>query len=632
MNRGPGFFFGACLSNFFPKKIGVCYNLKLPARQAGSGDHGRERIPPLNGWKLYGRLLRYTRPYLGRIGAALICLGVTAALTALGMYLIKPVMDKILANPDHAQAAMYLRLLPVAILATYLVKGFTTYGQDYLINYIGNRIILDMRMELYTHLLKRELSFFQGQRTGQLISRITHDVTQMQAAVSNVLGKLLGSVLNIFGLVGLLLYLDWKLAGISLFVFPVAVYPVIAIGRSLRNISGDSQAKMADVTTVLHESFAGIRVVKAFGMEEHEAKNFRRELLHYFDLTMRAVRKTALSSPLMEVIGVLGVCLMIVWTGMQVIRGESTPGTFFAFIAALTQLYPQVKNIAGINNTIQQALAAGQRVFELLDAPPLIQDPPHPKMLPPLRSKIEFKRVSFEYSAGRPVLKEIQLRVKAGEILAIVGRSGAGKTTLVDLLPRFADPVAGAILIDGVDLRECSLRSLRGQIGMVTQDTILFNETIRNNIAYGKPEASQSEIEKAARAAHAHEFILETKQGYDTLIGERGTKLSGGQRQRLAIARAILKNPPILILDEATSALDTESERLIQEALSELMKTRTTLVIAHRLSTVQHAHQIVVVDEGRIVERGRHGELMKKKGLYKHLVDLQFGARPSRGG
>ena len=582
--------------------------------------------------KLYLRLLQYAKPYVPRILVALVCLAMTAGLTALGMYLIKPVLDQVFGNADKAQALVYLRLVPLAILLTYLFKGLFTYGQDYLINNIGNRIVMDIRNQVYAHLLGQELAFFHGQRSGLLISRITHDATLMQSAVSNVLGRLMGSLLNIAALVSLLFYLDWKLAIISLFVFPVAVYPIIYIGKALRSISRDSQAKMADVTSVLHESITGIRVVKAFSMQPYEIKRFGQELRHYFDLVMRALRKTAISSPLMEFIGSIGICVMIAWAGAQVIRGESTSGTFFAFFGGLASLYPQVKSIAGINNTIQQALAAAQRVFEVLDKAPLIQDVKHPKHVKTVKSKIEFKQVDFGYTPDKMVLQDIDLKVKSGEVLAIVGRSGAGKTTLVDLIPRFSDVSQGEIKIDGVDLRQISIRSLRSMIGLVTQDTILFNDNIRNNIAYGKPDATMAEIEKAAQAANAHEFIIQSRQGYETMIGERGVKLSGGQRQRLAIARAILKNPPILILDEATSALDTESERLIQSALEKLMMHRTTFVIAHRLSTVQHASQIIVIDNGRIVERGKHSDLLRKRGLYQKLVRMQFGMNRSMAG
>jgi ATP-binding cassette, subfamily B, bacterial MsbA len=575
--------------------------------------------------QLYLRLLRYARPYLGRVIGAMLCLALTAGLTAMGMYLIKPVLDQVFGNANQAQALFYLRLVPLAIVLTYFLKGLATYGQDYLINHIGNRIVMDVRNELYAHLMHQELSFFHGQRSGMLISRVTHDSTLMQAAVSNVLGRMLGAILTSASLIALLFYLNWQLACLSLLVFPLAVYPVLAIGKTLRKLSHQSQAKMADVTTVLHESITGIRVVKAFGMQAFEIGRFREEMQRYFDVTMRALRRTALSSPLMEFIGSFGICAMIVWSGTQVINGQSTTGTFFAFLGALASLYPQVKNLSGINNTIQQALAAAQRVFELLDRPPLIQDKPNAKTLRGFKNKIEFRNLSFGYQPDRLVLRQIQLTARAGEITAIVGRSGAGKTTLVDLLPRFADPTEGEIVLDGHDLRDLTVASLRGHIGLVTQDTILFNDSIRNNIAYSKPDSSQREIEAAAKAANAHEFILQTAQGYETLIGERGVRLSGGQRQRLAIARAVLRNPPILILDEATSALDTESERLIQAALDRLMKSRTTLVIAHRLSTVQHAHQIVVLDQGRIVERGRHAELMRRNGIYKKLVRLQFG-------
>ncbi len=555
---------------------------------------------------LYFRLLKYVKPYTMRAIAALICLALVAGLTAFGLYLLKPVIDKILSNPDKVQAMFYLRLLPAAVLFTYLLKGLATYGQDYLINNLGNRIMMDIRNQLFRHILGRELSFFHNQRSGMLMSRITYDVAMMQSAVSNVLGRLVGSSLNIIGLIGLIFYLDWKLAIISLSVFPVAVYPIVYIGKILRKISKDAQAKMADVTTVLHETFSGIRVVKAFAMENREIERFRKELSRHFDLIMRALRKTAISSPLMEFIGVIGISVMIVWSGSQVIKGQSTVGTFFAFLTGLFSLYPQVKSIAGINNTVQQALAAAVRVFEVLDEPPLITDSPQAKPVTTLKQGIEFQEVAFGYSPDKLVLEDINLKVHAGEIVAIVGRSGAGKTTLVDLIPRFADVTAGRILFDHKDIRTLTKASLRQMIGLVTQETVLFNDTIRNNIAYGKPEATDEEITQAAKTANAHEFIIQTRNSYDTLIGERGVKLSGGQRQRLAIARAVLKNPPLLILDEATSALDTESERLIQDALEKLMTHRTTFVIAHRLSTVQHAHQIVVIDNGRIVERGRH--------------------------
>lgn len=577
--------------------------------------------------KLYLRLLNYVKPYLGRAIAAVVCLALVAGLTALGFYLLKPVIDKILSNPDKEQAMFYLYLLPAALIITYFLKGLATYGQDYLINNLGNRIMMDVRNQLFQHILGRELSFFHNQRSGLLMSRITYDVNMMQAAVSNVLGRLIGSVLNIIGLISLVFYLDWKLALISLTVFPLAIYPIVHIGKSLRKISKDSQDKMADVTTVLHEALSGIRVVKAFAMEHREIERFRQELGRHFDLIMRALRKTAISSPLMEFIGVIGISGMIVVAGTHVIKGESTTGTFFAFLTGLFSLYPQVKSIAGINNTIQQALAAAVRVFEVLDEPALITDNPKAKTIHQLNDKIEFKQVSFGYQPEKLVLNDINIKAPAGGIVALVGRSGAGKTTLVDLIPRFADVTAGELLLDNTDIRDITTASLRRMIGLVTQETILFNDTIRNNIAYGKPESTLAEVEQAAKTANAHDFIMQTKNGYDTLIGERGVKLSGGQRQRLAIARAVLKNPPILILDEATSALDTESEKLIQEALEKLMTNRTTFVIAHRLSTVQHAQQILVIDNGKIVEQGRHQQLMKKDGLYKKLVRLQFGMK-----
>ncbi len=571
--------------------------------------------------KQYLRLLKYLEPYRFRLVAAFVCALLVAGLSAAYAWLVRPVLDGLFIRKDES----LLLVLPIAILAVAVLKGLFNYGQNYLMNYVGNQVIGDIREQLFSKLVRLPIRFHDTNTSGRLVSRVINDVNQMANAIAGVLKDLFQQGLTFLAMIGVIVYQNWKLAMVSMIVVPLSVVTMIRMGQRLRNLATHGQERMGDMASTLQETLAGIRMVKSFGREEEEAKRFRESNDAFIHTTMKAIQVSSLGSSHMEVIGVLGIAGIIWYGGFLVIHDEMTPGAFFSFLAAMFMAYTPIRRLSGANNTVQQALAAAERVFNVLDLPTEQDANDGQTDLPSISRSLEFRQVAFRYEGqGDAALSGIDLTIRAGEVIAFVGSSGSGKTTLVSLLPRFYEPTGGQILIDGIDLRACTLRSVRGQIGIVSQEVILFDDTVRNNIGYGRQGATPAEVIQAAQLAYAHEFILRMPEGYDTLIGERGLKLSGGERQRVAIARAILRDPPVLILDEATSALDTQSERMVQMALTNLMKNRTTLVVAHRLSTIQNADRIVVLDRGTVVELGSHEELLRKGGLYKRLHAMQF--------
>lgn len=569
----------------------------------------------------YRRLLAYVRPYRNRFILSIVCGLLVSATTTLSALLVKPILDDIFVARDAGK----LYFFPLLIIVLYATRGLLHYGHAYLMRYIGQGVIRDIRNQLFAHLLHMPLAYFHRHHTGTLMSRLTNDITFMQRAVSSSVNDVLRQGLTMLGLIGVAFYRDWFLATFAVLILPLASIPIVFLGRKLRRLNRRAQAQMGVLSTLLKEVLSGIKVVKAFGRESYEQQRFQQRNAAFYDVTMRAVKTDEIGSPIMEMLAALGVALVVFYGGRQVVRGASTPGTFFSFLTAVLWLYEPMRKLSNLNSTLQGGLAAADRVFDVLDQR---HDPPTSDgqtELPSLRHRLLIRNVSMRYTPHTPfVLQNVNLQVEAGEVVALVGFSGAGKTSLVDLLPRFYDPQQGAILIDDVDIRQVSLASLRAQIGVVSQDIVLFDDTLRQNILYGNPQATEAQMIQAARAAYAHDFISRTPLGYDTVIGERGVRLSGGEKQRLAIARALLKNSPILILDEATSALDSESEQMVQYALDNLMKDRTTFVIAHRLSTVRHADKIVVLHQGKVVETGRHSELLAQGGLYSRLYDLQF--------
>jgi subfamily B ATP-binding cassette protein MsbA len=554
-----------------------------------------------------------------RLTFALLCMLVAGALQSAQALLVKPILDDIFLG-KNPQA---LKWIPFAVIGIFLVKGACNYWQTILMSFIGLRIVTDLRNRLYEQIQKQSLAFFTGHPTGILMSRITNDVVAIQSAASEAVTSLIKDTVTLISLIGVIFYTDWKLSIIAMIVFPLVIYPITQLGKRMRKVTTSMQITMGTLSSLLQETISGTRIVKAFGMEKYENKRFAAENERLFKLNMKTVAVNAISHPLMEFLGSLGIAAVIFYGGYNVVHGNSTPGTFFSFLAALLMLYEPVKRLTNVNNTIQQGIAGAERVFSIIDRVPDIEDRPAALKLPPISRSIDMENVTFCYEET-PVLRNINLSIKAGEVVAFVGMSGGGKTSLVNLIPRFYDVTSGRILIDGRDIRDVSLSSLRSQIAIVTQQTILFNDTVRNNIAYGDIERTEDDIIGAARAANAHNFILKLPQGYDSNIGELGTKLSGGEKQRISIARALLKDAPILILDEATSSLDTEAEIEVQEALDNLMKGRTTLVIAHRLSTIRNADRIIALVNGQVVEEGNHETLMAKKGEYFRLYNLQF--------
>jgi len=566
-----------------------------------------------------GQLLRMVKDHRGRLFLAVVAMVVVAATQVAIPFVLKHVMDDIFVNKD----ARMLNLIPLGVIALFLIRGTAMYYQAYLMKYVGEKIVMRLRNRLYNRIQDLPLSFFYKEKTGSLMARITHDVSIVREMISDAMTGVLKDAVMILGLAGYIYSQDWKLAMAATVVLPIAFYPITEFGRRIRRYSTGYQASMADLSAFLYETFTGNKIVKAFGMEAREKKRFAQKSVDLFRLQMKQVIVRALSSPVMDFLGGLGIAFIIWFGGRQVISGTQTVGTFTSFIAAALLLYDPVRRLSKFNNTIQQGMAAADRVFDIIEHSSDIKQADHPIIVPDGPHRVIFENVSFAYADDETVLKDIRMDVHPGEILALVGASGGGKTTLVNLIPRFFDVTQGKILIDGMDLRQLSIDSLRRQIAIVTQEPILFNDSVRNNIAYGNQDASDDEIGEAARSAYAYDFVVNFPDGFNTLVGELGERLSGGEKQRLCIARALLKNAPILILDEATSSLDSESEQLVQKALENLMRGRTTFVIAHRLSTVRYADRIVVIDAGRIVEEGTHRELLGRQGAYYNLCRIQ---------
>ncbi len=569
----------------------------------------------------YRRLFPYLRQHVPVLVFGSLLALIVSATEGLTAWLVKPVMDDIFIRRDTAM----LRLIPLALLAVYVVKGLARYWQSYLMASVGERVVARLRRELYTHIQTQPLSFFSDVHSADLMSRITNDVGRLARLSSGVLVMAVRQLGTIVALFVVMVAREWVLTLTALVAIPFIAVIVRTIGRRLYKINKRTQERIAQLAVLLQEAFTGTKIVKAFGRERHEQERFDALNTRLLDLSLKNVRADEITEPLMEIAGALGIMAALWYGGYQVIQGYMTPGTLFSFTAAALMLYGPVRRLSRSLNVVQQSTASVERVFHILDMPPAIADRPEAARLETFNHELRFEGVDFRYADTEALtLRDISLDIRKGEVVAFVGMSGAGKSTLMDLLPRFHDVAKGRITIDGHDVRDVTQASLRAQMGIVTQETFLFSDTIRYNIAYGRPDASPEAIERAARQAYAHDFILSFPEGYDTLAGERGVRLSGGQRQRIAIARAFLKDPPILILDEATSDLDAESEFMVQQALAELMRGRTVLVIAHRLATVRNANRIVVIHDGRIAEVGRHDELIARDGIYRRLHALQM--------
>ena len=551
---------------------------------------------------------------------AIICMVFAAATTAANAWIMQPVLDDVFLDKNKDM----LMILPIAVLIIAIVKGFSEFGQSVLMLLVGQRTIADIQKDMYASLMKADLSFFHNNPSGNLVARFISDVNRLRHSVTTALTGIAKDTLTLIFLVALMFYRDWELASIAFLIFPLAIYPITRIGRMMRKISAATQNKIGEFSTLLNQTFQGSRQVKAYGMEGYEGERARDYIDEITRLIFKSSRRSTILRPIMETLGGIAVAGVVLYGGIKVIDGETTPGTFFSFLTAFFLAYRPLKSLAGLNAVLQDGLASAERLFRILDIEPKIQDRNNSKTIENVKGTIEFKNVEFAYENKDYILKKISLLIPRGKKIALVGPSGAGKSTILNLIPRFFEVEKGQVEIDGIDIKEIKIGSLRSSMALVSQEINLFDDTIRSNIAYGKLDSSEEEIIAAAKKSASHDFITKLPNSYNTTVGEHGVKLSGGQRQRIAIARAMLKNAPILLLDEATSSLDTESERYVQEALLELMKNRTTLVIAHRLSTVINADTIYVIDSGKIAESGTHLELLKNEGVYSRLYTQQF--------